>query len=78
MRVQQPGKGTRRTLYGQKTLPGADHLQALTGGGQALSAGAKVPEVASKLSISEATFHCWKNLYSGQKADLQISERGGL
>ncbi len=28
MRVQQPTMGIRRTLYGQKTLPGADHPQA--------------------------------------------------
>src|SRR5215217_8741638 len=35
MRVQQPTIGTRRTLYGQTTLPGADRPQAPPGGGKA-------------------------------------------
>lgn len=34
-----------------------------------LAAGASTPEVARKLSISEATFHRWRNHYGGMKAD---------
>jgi putative transposase len=34
-----------------------------------LAAGASVPEIARKLGISEATFHRWRNQYSGMKAD---------
>jgi hypothetical protein len=39
MRAQQPRMGISRTLYGQKTLPGADRPQAPVGGGQALCRG---------------------------------------
>ena len=34
-----------------------------------LAAGASVPQIARKLSISEATFHRWRNQYGGMKAD---------
>jgi putative transposase len=34
-----------------------------------LAAGTSVPEVARRLSISEATFHRWRNQYGGMKAD---------
>ena len=34
-----------------------------------LGAGASVPELASRLEISEATFHRWRNHYGGMKAD---------
>ncbi len=34
-----------------------------------LAAGASVPEVASRLGVSEATFHRWRNQYGGMKAE---------
>ena len=34
-----------------------------------LAAGASIPEVARRLGISEATFHRWRNHYSGMKTD---------
>jgi putative transposase len=34
-----------------------------------LATGASVPEVASRLGISEATFHRWRTQYGGMKAN---------
>ena len=33
-----------------------------------LAAGAKIPEVARDLGISEATFHRWRNQYGGMSS----------
>ena len=33
-----------------------------------LAAGAKIPEVARELGISEATFHRWRNQYGGMSS----------
>jgi putative transposase len=33
------------------------------------AAGASLPEVARRLSISEATFHRWRNHYGGMKTE---------
>ena len=34
-----------------------------------LASGASIPEVAKQLGISEATFHRWRNRYSGMNAN---------
>jgi transposase-like protein len=41
-----------------------------------LAAGASIPKVARKLSISEAPFDRWRNQYGGMKADATKRLRG--
>ncbi len=57
--------GRRRTLYGQGLQPGTDRVRKLREAEGKLSGGAKVPEVARELGISEATFHRWRKRYGG-------------
>ncbi len=57
MRVQKPMMGRRRTLYGEGLQSPEQIVRKLREAEGKLSGGAKVPEVARDLGVSEATFH---------------------
>jgi SnoaL-like polyketide cyclase len=69
MRVLPPESGRRRrTLFEEKTQPGADRPQATPGADQKLASGASVPEVAREFGVNQATYH--------QESFFEIPGRG--